>query len=95
MQDSLEPSNRRPNPHRMVMMVTTPDFIQFAHEAYGHALDNDAVLVENEYRASVGHLPRSGADHQVSTTVIATPDLLKTDSTVPATQIQPKKPDLR
>jgi hypothetical protein len=67
-----------------------PEDVIFAHEAYGHALDNDAVQVENEYRGSRNPAlaPRSGEDHQYDVTTTSSPELLQTNPSVPATQIQ-------
>jgi hypothetical protein len=75
-----------------------PEDVIFAHEAYGHALDKDAVQVENEYRASRNPAlgARSGEDHEFAVTTTSSPDLLQTDSSVPANQIElkpPKKPE--
>lgn len=59
-----------------------PDDVIFAHEAYGHALHanyEDAVTVENEYRASRNPTlpPRSGEDHEhIAVEVTAPPDLI-------------------
>lgn len=59
-----------------------PDDVIFAHEAYGHALHvnyEDAVTIENKYRASRNPSlpPRSGEDHEhTAVEVTAPPDLI-------------------
>ena len=70
-----------------------PDDVIFAHEAYGHALHknyNDAVAVENEYRANRNPTlpPRSGEDHEhTAVEITAPPELLP----VPDTTLSPNQ----
>jgi RHS repeat-associated protein len=73
-------------------MVSSPEDVVFAHEAYGHALDNDAVQVENEYRRTRNPAlgERSGEDHQHGVTVTANPELLQMPSLQIITEIAPR-----
>jgi len=70
----------------------TPEDVVFAHEAYGHALGNDAVQIENDYRASRNPIlpARSGEDHRHDVTVTVQPDAIQPEVVPLATQITPE-----
>lgn len=74
-----------------------PEDVIFAHEAYGHglhALDPDAIKVENEYRKSRNPplVERSGEDHQFEVNGQINPpdELLSTPTVSPSTNITPR-----
>jgi RHS repeat-associated protein len=73
--------------------IPDPEDVIFAHEAYGHALNNDAIGVENEYRRT-RNLPldeRSGEDHVYNVRVTADPDLIETRPMSVVTEFQRRR----